>query len=154
MGCFADMCLHKLRDYPKFLFLSHCLCGFIHVPTDAFWVFLFPVLPEQVFLWEHSVYRPVGSPTTGWYNFTTRTINVLCLGRCTCYTLLLSSVCCQAVEKTPGLHIPHTVHDIMNRWTLQMGYPVVTIDTRTGRVTQKHFLLDPDSVVDRHSQFK
>uniref|UniRef100_A0A3Q3X670 Aminopeptidase n=1 Tax=Mola mola TaxID=94237 RepID=A0A3Q3X670_MOLML len=81
------------------------------------------------------------------------TINVLCLGGCTCITLLLSSVCCQAVEKTPGLHIPHTVHNIMNRWTLQMGYPVVTIDTRTGRVTQKHFLLDPDSVVDRPSQF-
>ncbi|KAM4593082.1 aminopeptidase N-like isoform 1-T3 [Odontesthes bonariensis] len=59
----------------------------------------------------------------------------------------------QAVENTPGLHIPHTVHDIMNRWTLQMGFPVVTIDTRTGSVTQKHFLLDPDSVVDRPSQF-
>ncbi|XP_041789145.1 aminopeptidase N-like [Chelmon rostratus] len=59
----------------------------------------------------------------------------------------------QAVENTPGIHIPHTVHDIMNHWTLQMGFPVVTIDTRTGSVTQKHFLLDPDSVVDRPSQF-
>lgn len=59
----------------------------------------------------------------------------------------------QAVAATPGLHIPHTVHDIMNRWTLQMGFPVVTIDTRTGSVTQKHFLLDPDSVVDRPSPF-
>ncbi|KAM7423677.1 hypothetical protein PAMA_000167 [Pampus argenteus] len=59
----------------------------------------------------------------------------------------------QAVENTPGMDIPHTVHDIMNRWTLQMGFPVVTIDTRTGSVTQKHFLLDPDSVVDRPSQF-
>ncbi|XP_069030471.1 aminopeptidase N-like [Embiotoca jacksoni] len=59
----------------------------------------------------------------------------------------------QAVEKTPGMHIPHTVHNIMNRWTLQMGFPVVTIDTRTGSITQKHFLLDPDSVVDRPSQF-
>uniref|UniRef100_A0A4W6G5D0 Aminopeptidase n=1 Tax=Lates calcarifer TaxID=8187 RepID=A0A4W6G5D0_LATCA len=38
----------------------------------------------------------------------------------------------KAVENTPGIHIPHTVHDIMNRWTLQMGFPVVTIDTRTG----------------------
>uniref|UniRef100_A0A8C3AP07 Aminopeptidase n=1 Tax=Cyclopterus lumpus TaxID=8103 RepID=A0A8C3AP07_CYCLU len=62
-------------------------------------------------------------------------------------------VCCQAVENTPGMHIPHTVHDIMNRWTLQMGFPVVTIDTRTGSITQKHFLLDPDSVLDRPSQF-
>ncbi|CAJ1048730.1 aminopeptidase N-like [Xyrichtys novacula] len=59
----------------------------------------------------------------------------------------------QAVEDTPSLHIPHTVHDIMNRWTLQMGFPVVTVDTRTGSITQKHFLLDPDSVVERPSEF-
>uniref|UniRef100_A0A3P8SCL8 Aminopeptidase n=1 Tax=Amphiprion percula TaxID=161767 RepID=A0A3P8SCL8_AMPPE len=59
----------------------------------------------------------------------------------------------QAVEHTPGIHIPHSVQDIMNRWTLQMGFPVVTIDTRTGSIAQKHFLLDPDSVVDRPSQF-
>ncbi|XP_045888452.1 aminopeptidase N-like [Micropterus dolomieu] len=59
----------------------------------------------------------------------------------------------QAVENTPGMHIPQTVHNIMNHWTLQMGFPVVTIDTRTGSITQKHFLLDPDSVVDRPSQF-
>ncbi|KAI9542098.1 hypothetical protein NQZ68_023681 [Dissostichus eleginoides] len=59
----------------------------------------------------------------------------------------------QAVENTPSIVIPHTVHDIMNRWTLQMGFPVVTIDTRTGNVTQKHFLVDPDSVVERPSQF-
>uniref|UniRef100_A0A669DTI5 Aminopeptidase n=1 Tax=Oreochromis niloticus TaxID=8128 RepID=A0A669DTI5_ORENI len=51
----------------------------------------------------------------------------------------------QAVENTPGIHIPHSVEKIMNHWTLQMGYPVVTIDTRTGSITQKHFLLDPDS---------
>uniref|UniRef100_A0A8C4HYP0 Aminopeptidase n=1 Tax=Dicentrarchus labrax TaxID=13489 RepID=A0A8C4HYP0_DICLA len=31
-----------------------------------------------------------------------------------------------------SMHIPHTVHNIMNHWTLQMGFPVVTIDTRTG----------------------
>ncbi|XP_068175753.1 aminopeptidase N-like isoform X2 [Antennarius striatus] len=59
----------------------------------------------------------------------------------------------QAVENTPDIHIPDTVHSIMNHWTLQMGFPVVTIDTRTGSVTQNHFLLDPDSVVDRPSQF-
>uniref|UniRef100_UPI0037E87DE8 aminopeptidase N-like isoform X2 n=1 Tax=Semicossyphus pulcher TaxID=241346 RepID=UPI0037E87DE8 len=59
----------------------------------------------------------------------------------------------QAVENTPGTHIPHTVQDIMNHWTLQMGFPVVTVDTRTGSITQKHFLLDPDSVVERPSQF-
>nr|XP_020472788.1 aminopeptidase N-like isoform X2 [Monopterus albus] len=59
----------------------------------------------------------------------------------------------QAVENTPGMHIPDTVHNIMNRWTLQMGFPVITIDTQRGNITQKHFLLDPDSVVDRPSQF-
>ncbi|XP_030574026.1 aminopeptidase Ey-like isoform X2 [Archocentrus centrarchus] len=59
----------------------------------------------------------------------------------------------QAVESTPEMHIPHSVKDIMNRWTLQMGFPVITVDTRTGSVTQKHFLLDPDSVVDTPSQF-
>lgn len=59
----------------------------------------------------------------------------------------------QAVDNTPDLHIPHSVHDIMHRWTLQMGFPVVTINTRSGSITQKHFLLDPDSVVDRPSQF-
>lgn len=42
----------------------------------------------------------------------------------------------------------------MDRWTLQMGFPVVTVDTFSGRVSQKHFLLDPESVVDRPSQFK
>uniref|UniRef100_A0A672FHM4 Aminopeptidase n=1 Tax=Salarias fasciatus TaxID=181472 RepID=A0A672FHM4_SALFA len=59
----------------------------------------------------------------------------------------------QAVDNTPSLHIPRSIGEIMNRWTLQMGFPVVTIDTRTGSVTQKHFLLDPESVVDRPSQF-
>lgn len=52
------------------------------------------------------------------------------------------------------MHIPDTVHNIMNRWTLQMGFPVVTIDTNTGIITQEHFLLDPESVVERPSQFK
>ncbi|KAM9817543.1 aminopeptidase N-like [Neosynchiropus ocellatus] len=59
----------------------------------------------------------------------------------------------QEVESTPGLKVPRAVHDIMNRWTLQMGFPVVTIDTRTGSISQKHFLLDPESVVTRPSPF-
>uniref|UniRef100_A0A667X2H2 Aminopeptidase n=1 Tax=Myripristis murdjan TaxID=586833 RepID=A0A667X2H2_9TELE len=55
----------------------------------------------------------------------------------------------QAVNATtPSLGLPESVEDIMNRWILQMGFPVVTIDTKTGRVSQKHFLLDPDSVVE------
>uniref|UniRef100_A0A8C7JZ34 Aminopeptidase n=1 Tax=Oncorhynchus kisutch TaxID=8019 RepID=A0A8C7JZ34_ONCKI len=50
-------------------------------------------------------------------------------------------------------HLQKVMHDIMNRWILQMGFPVVTIDTATGHITQKHFLLDPDSVVDRPSPY-
>ncbi|XP_054626933.1 aminopeptidase N-like isoform X1 [Dunckerocampus dactyliophorus] len=59
----------------------------------------------------------------------------------------------KAVENTPNVHIPCTVRDIMRRWTLQIGFPLVTIDTRTGNITQKHFLVDPNSVVERPSQF-
>ncbi|KAJ8335470.1 hypothetical protein SKAU_G00388120 [Synaphobranchus kaupii] len=60
----------------------------------------------------------------------------------------------QAVNSTPSLDLPRSVNDIMNRWILQMGFPVVTIDTSTGELSQKHFLLDPESVVDRPSEFK
>lgn len=59
----------------------------------------------------------------------------------------------KAVDTTPQLKLPHSVHDIMNRWILQMGFPVVTIDTKTGNVSQKHFLLEPNSVVKRPSEF-
>ncbi|KAM9861189.1 aminopeptidase Ey-like [Aulostomus maculatus] len=52
-----------------------------------------------------------------------------------------------------GISLPGTVEVIMNRWILQMGFPVVTIDTQSGKITQKHFLLDPESVVDRPSEF-
>ncbi|KAF7646922.1 hypothetical protein LDENG_00180550 [Lucifuga dentata] len=50
-------------------------------------------------------------------------------------------------------HLPKPVEDIMNTWVLQMGFPVVTIDTATGTVSQKHFLLDPDSIVTVPSEF-
>lgn len=50
--------------------------------------------------------------------------------------------------------LPDTVHNIMNTWVLQMGFPVVTINTTTGVVSQKHFLLDPDSEVTTPSQFE
>ncbi|KAG7327353.1 hypothetical protein KOW79_008959 [Hemibagrus wyckioides] len=59
----------------------------------------------------------------------------------------------KAVDKTPNLKLPHSINDIMNRWILQMGFPVITIDTQTGNVSQKHFLLEPDSVVERPSEF-
>uniref|UniRef100_A0A3B4CG94 Aminopeptidase n=1 Tax=Pygocentrus nattereri TaxID=42514 RepID=A0A3B4CG94_PYGNA len=49
--------------------------------------------------------------------------------------------------------LPMTVGEIMDRWVLQMGFPVVTINTATGQLSQKHFLLDPESVVDVPSQF-
>ncbi|XP_047452850.1 aminopeptidase N-like [Mugil cephalus] len=49
--------------------------------------------------------------------------------------------------------LPASLTDIMNTWVLQMGFPVVTINTETGVVSQKHFLLDPDSVVTTESPF-
>ncbi|MCI4380406.1 hypothetical protein PGIGA_G00239860 [Pangasianodon gigas] len=58
----------------------------------------------------------------------------------------------QAVNAT-GTKLPAKISDIMDRWVLQMGFPVVTIDTTTGKLTQSHFLLDPESVVDRPSPF-
>ncbi|XP_027019984.1 aminopeptidase N isoform X2 [Tachysurus fulvidraco] len=59
----------------------------------------------------------------------------------------------KAVHKTPSLKLQHSVHDIMNRWILQMGFPVITIDTQIGNVSQKHFLLEPNSVVERPSPY-
>lgn len=59
----------------------------------------------------------------------------------------------QAVT-TNNVVLPDSISNIMDRWTLQMGFPVVTVDTLRGTVTQKHFLLDPNSVVERPSTFK
>lgn len=59
----------------------------------------------------------------------------------------------QAVNKK-NVYLPSTVKTIMDRWTLQMGFPVLTVDTSKGIITQKHFLLDPESPVERPSQFK
>lgn len=42
----------------------------------------------------------------------------------------------------------------MSRWILQMGFPVVTVDTRTGSISQQHFLLHADAVVETPSEFK
>ncbi|XP_041643447.1 aminopeptidase Ey-like isoform X2 [Cheilinus undulatus] len=52
-----------------------------------------------------------------------------------------------------GIKLPHSLEEIMNRWILQMGFPVVTIDTKAGKISQKHFLLDPDSPVDKPSPY-
>ncbi|XP_028812988.1 aminopeptidase N-like isoform X1 [Denticeps clupeoides] len=59
----------------------------------------------------------------------------------------------QKAAETHGRSLPDRVHDIMNRWILQMGFPVVTINTQRGKITQQHFLLDPDTVVHRTSPF-
>uniref|UniRef100_A0A8P4JVL2 Aminopeptidase n=1 Tax=Dicentrarchus labrax TaxID=13489 RepID=A0A8P4JVL2_DICLA len=58
-----------------------------------------------------------------------------------------------AVDAT-GTDIPETVSNIMNTWVLQMGFPVVTVNTSTGIISQKHFLLDPDSEVTTPSIYK
>ncbi|NXO80655.1 AMPN Aminopeptidase, partial [Sitta europaea] len=58
----------------------------------------------------------------------------------------------EAVEKNK-VTLPANISTIMDRWTLQMGFPVVTVDTRSGAVNQAHFLLDPTSSVDRPSVF-
>lgn len=59
----------------------------------------------------------------------------------------------QAVDRH-GLDLPGSVSAIMDRWILQMGFPVVTVDTRTGTAAQSHFLLDRGSAVERPSAFK
>lgn len=59
----------------------------------------------------------------------------------------------QAVDNR-NVSLPGNISTIMDRWTLQMGFPVVTVDTTTGRIQQKHFLLDPTSTVERPSNFK
>ncbi|XP_035252401.1 alanyl (membrane) aminopeptidase b [Anguilla anguilla] len=69
----------------------------------------------------------------------------------TVYTDLWDHLQMAVVETNTPL--PHTVHEIMNRWVLQMGFPVVTINTATGEVSQQHFLLDPESVPDRPSEY-
>ncbi|CAM9811780.1 unnamed protein product [Lampetra fluviatilis] len=58
----------------------------------------------------------------------------------------------QAVDKN-NVNLPKTVKEIMDTWTLQMGYPVIKLDTSNGKVTQNHFLIDPEAVVERPSPF-
>ncbi|XP_032480172.1 aminopeptidase N [Phocoena sinus] len=58
-----------------------------------------------------------------------------------------------AVNNQSTVELPDTVRAIMDRWTQQMGFPVITVDTKTGSISQKHFLLDPESNVTRPSVF-
>ncbi|KAM4039269.1 aminopeptidase N [Anomaloglossus baeobatrachus] len=56
-------------------------------------------------------------------------------------------------NETVKVYLPESIEKIMNTWVLQMGFPVVTINTADGSLTQKHFLLDPNSNVTRPSEF-
>uniref|UniRef100_A0A671E867 Aminopeptidase n=1 Tax=Rhinolophus ferrumequinum TaxID=59479 RepID=A0A671E867_RHIFE len=59
----------------------------------------------------------------------------------------------KAVDNQEKIKLPTSVRNIMDRWILQMGFPLLTVDTRTGSISQQHFLLDPTSVVTRPSNF-
>ncbi|XP_078492244.1 solute carrier organic anion transporter family member 4A1 [Ciona intestinalis] len=53
---------------------------------------------------------------------------------------------------TDGLTFPYPLQDVFETWTLQMGYPLITmerVDASTILLTQEYFLVDPkDSAVD------
>lgn len=68
--------------------------------------------------------------------------------------ILTPAPCLGQVVDADKFSLPDSIKNIMDRWTLQMGFPMVTVDTTTGSISQKHFLLDPTSVVDRPSQFQ
>ncbi|XP_016366274.1 aminopeptidase Ey-like [Sinocyclocheilus rhinocerous] len=59
----------------------------------------------------------------------------------------------EVVDADSSIQLPASINEIMNRWILQMGFPVVTIDTRTGSITQQHFLIHPEAVVDKPSDY-
>lgn len=59
----------------------------------------------------------------------------------------------EAVDNQSAIQLPFPVRKIMDRWILQMGFPVITVDTKTGDISQQHFLLDSESTVTRPSEF-
>ncbi|XP_026540484.1 aminopeptidase N isoform X1 [Notechis scutatus] len=59
----------------------------------------------------------------------------------------------QTAVTRKNVSLPDNVKTIMDRWTLQMGFPVLTVNTTSGIITQQHFLLDPESPVERPSPF-
>lgn len=59
----------------------------------------------------------------------------------------------EAVSQQSAVKLPASVSTIMDRWILQMGFPVITVNTKTGEITQEHFLLDPQANVTRPSEF-
>lgn len=58
------------------------------------------------------------------------------------------------MDQQTSVTLPAPVRTIMDRWTLQMGFPVITVNTNTGEISQEYFRLDPMSNVTRPSQFK
>ncbi|XP_072258837.1 aminopeptidase N-like [Pyxicephalus adspersus] len=59
----------------------------------------------------------------------------------------------QAIDNQDRVKLNNSISEIMDTWVLQMGFPVVTIDTESGSLDQQHFLLDPESIVTRPSPF-
>lgn len=59
----------------------------------------------------------------------------------------------EAVDNQTAVKLPASVRTIMDRWILQMGFPVITVNTSTGEIYQQHFLLDPTSKPTRPSEF-
>ncbi|XP_069481326.1 aminopeptidase Ey-like [Ambystoma mexicanum] len=59
----------------------------------------------------------------------------------------------KAVDNQTAVQLPRDIKSIMDTWVLQMGFPVVTVNTSSGEITQNHFLLDPHSAVTRPSAF-
>ncbi|KAM3926247.1 aminopeptidase N-like [Leptodactylus fuscus] len=71
----------------------------------------------------------------------------------TVYTNLWDSLQEVYDNETNAVTLPAKIEEIMNTWVLQMGFPVVTINTADGSITQKHFLLDPNSTVTAESPY-
>lgn len=59
----------------------------------------------------------------------------------------------KAVDNQTTVKLPASVRTIMDRWILQMGFPVITVNTSSGEIHQQHFLLDPNSKPTRPSEF-
>ncbi|XP_043979489.1 aminopeptidase N-like [Gambusia affinis] len=50
------------------------------------------------------------------------------------------------IENAHNGKTQYTVSEIMEKWTTQMGYPVITINTKNGEIYQKHFLYNSSAV--------
>ncbi|KAK2913418.1 hypothetical protein Q8A67_001817 [Cirrhinus molitorella] len=59
----------------------------------------------------------------------------------------------EVVDADSSIQLPASINDIMNRWILQMGFPVVTIDTQTGSISQQYFRIHPEAEVNKPSAY-